>query len=358
MTYVDLKNHTGPLIGILAGRGKHQSIIGNGPFFRELQREIIKNGGISVVFTPEDIKETTIAGVIYTPELDKWTAITCPIPHIVFNRVPTRKIESTESFKEAFQFFQNRNIPFFNPRFLDKFTLFEMLSHDSILQSFLPMTIKITERDSLFRFLERYKTIYLKPSHGAKGIGIYKLCLQKNQTVIMHSLYDEHVYKDFQAFWKEWEHPFLKKNYIAQESVKPALFEGKRYDFRILAHYTEKGFQVTGTGIRQSREQEITTHVLNGGCMIPYEGIQTEEHDQFFAMIVERAGKILTKKLGFFGEFSIDAGLSEDGKYIIYEINSKPMRFDEINIEKKRIRTLVQLFLQLAKNNCLPDNKR
>lgn len=356
MTHIDLQNHTGPLIGILAGRGKNQSIIGNGPFFRELQREIIKNGGISVVFTPKDIKEKTIAGVMYSPELNKWTTVTCPIPHLVFNRVPTRKIESTDSFIEALQFFQSRNIPFFNPGFLDKYSLFEILSHDPIIQSFLPDTIKITERKSLFRFLKKYKTIYLKPAQGAKGIGIYKLCRQNNQTVILHSLNDEHIFKDFQTFWKEWKQLLLAKTYIAQESVKPALFKGKRYDFRILAHFTEEGYQVTGAGVRQSRDQEITTHVLNGGCIIPYEDFQTEEHDRFFALIVERAGKILSKEVGFFGEFSIDAGLSEDGEYIIYEINSKPMRFDEIDIEKNRIRTLVQLFLQLAKNNCLPDN--
>ncbi|WP_102271936.1 YheC/YheD family endospore coat-associated protein [Cytobacillus massiliigabonensis] len=353
---IDLQNHHGPLIGILAGKGKNQSVIGNGPFFRELQREILKNGGISVVFTPDDIKEKTIAGVIYSPELDKWTPVTCPIPHIVFNRVPTRNLESTESFHKAFLFFQRRNIPFFNPGFLDKYSLFEWFSHDPILQPFLPDTIKITERTAFLRFLERYKTIYLKPAQGAKGVGIYKLCQQNNQTVVLFSLKDKHIFKDIQTFWKEWEQPLLEKNYIAQESVKPALIRGKRYDFRILAHFTEEGYQVTGAGIRQSGDQEITTHVLNGGCIIPYEDIQMEDHDQFFALVAERAGKILSKELGFFGEFSIDAGLSEDGKYVIYEINSKPMRFDEISIEKKRISSLVHLFIHLANRENLPSN--
>ncbi|MFC0417417.1 YheC/YheD family protein [Cytobacillus solani] len=356
MTHIDLKNSTGPLIGILAGKGKNQSVIGNGPFFRELQREIIKNGGISVVFTPDDIKENTIAGVIYSPEDHNWTAVTCPIPHIVFNRVPTRKLESTDSFKNAFQFFQSRNIPFFNPGFLDKYSLFEILSQDPILQPFLPDTIKVADKESLFRFLERYKSIYLKPAQGAKGIGIHKLYLQKNHSVVQISLKDEITFQDALTFWKEWEQTLLKKTYIAQESIEPALFEGRRFDFRILVHFSEEGYHVTGAGIRQSRDQEITTHVLNGGCIVPYEDIQTEEHDRFFAMIADRAGKILSKETGFFGEFSIDAGLSANGKYVIYEINSKPMRFDEMAIEEKRIQTLSRLFLHMTKNEYLPDN--
>ncbi|WP_419392606.1 YheC/YheD family protein [Cytobacillus praedii] len=350
MKDIDLQNYTGPLIGILAGKGKNQSVIGNGPFFRELQREIIKNGGISVVFTPDDINEETIAGVTYSQEYNKWTAVTCPIPHIVFNRVPTRKLESGDSFKDAFQFFKSRNIPFFNPRFLDKFSLFEMLSHDPILQSFLPETIKVTDNESLFHFLEKYKTIYLKPAEGAKGRGIYKLSLKNNHSVVLISLKDEFTYKDGITFWKEWEQSLLKTTYIAQKSIEPALYQGKRFDFRILAHFSEEGYQVTGAGIRQSRDQELTTHTLNGGCIIPYEDIQTEEHDRFFAMIADRAGKTLSKETGFFGEFSIDAGLSDDGKYIIYEINSKPMRFDERNIEEKRIQTLTRLFLHMTNN--------
>jgi glutathione synthase/RimK-type ligase-like ATP-grasp enzyme len=343
-------NHTGPLIGILAGRGKNQSIIGNGPFFRELQREIIKNGGISVVFTPDDIQENHITGVIYTPEEDKWTTVSCPLPHIVFNRVPTRKLESIDSFKKAIHFFQSRNIPFFNPGFIDKYSLFEVLSRDPILQPFLPDTIKVTDKTSFIHFFKKYKTIYLKPARGAKGKGIYKLCQQNNHSVELLSLQDKYLFKDLQTFWKEWENTLLEKIYIAQESIKPALYEGKRFDFRILAHFSDDGYQVTGTGIRQSQNQEVTTHVLNGGCIVPYEVIQTEAHDRFFAMIANRSGHILTKETGFYGEFSIDAGLSQDGKYVIYEINSKPMRFDEAEIEEKRIRTLANVFLKLAKN--------
>jgi hypothetical protein len=62
--------------------------------------------------------------------------------------------------------------------------------------------------------------------------------------------------------------------------------------------------------------------------------------------VVEEAGKWLTDHWGFFGEFSIDAGVSSKGNYYLFEINSKPMSFDEQEIEKKRIKNLCRLFFQ------------
>jgi hypothetical protein len=46
----------------------------------------------------------------------------------------------------------------------------------------------------------------------------------------------------------------------------------------------------------------------------------------------------------------MDVGLTPDGNPFIFEVNSKPMVFDEKSIQKKRITQLVELFIKLAKN--------
>ncbi|MBU8880037.1 YheC/YheD family protein [Bacillus sp. FJAT-29790] len=343
-----LNNNIGPLIGILTGRGKDHSVVGNGPFFKELQKEILKNGGISVVFTPQDLNEETIDGFVYSPEEGKWFPILCPLPHLVFNRVPFRSLEKSSSFEDCFRVFKDRDIPFFNPCFLNKYELHQLLMKDSILRPYLPETILASTESLLYEFLKTHNNLYLKPVSGAKGKGIYQIFLHQNETIELNGLKQSYSFSNFPAFWNEWEDALTEGLYIAQETIVPSLFDGKRFDFRILAHSTKKGYQVTGTGVRLSKDQEITTHVPNGGVLIPYEQIQTAQHDQFFEMVVERAGNILTAEKGFFGEFSIDAGVTETGKYVIYEINSKPMSFDEKEIEKRRIQTLAQLFAKMA----------
>ncbi|MEH7392685.1 YheC/YheD family protein [Bacillus sp. JJ1503] len=337
-----------PLIGILTGRKKDNKVTGNGRLFKELQKEIIKNGGISIVFTPQNINDHSIKGYMYHPTKDKWYAVQCPIPHVIYNRVPFRRIEKSDSFYEAYQFFKSKNIPFFNTCFLDKHELYQVLSKDSYFQKLMPETIKICEKPSLMNFFEMHRQLYLKPSLGSKGKGIYLASLNKDSTIKLQGHEELHLYEDFHTFWMKWNSVFLKKSYIAQNAIDPLLYNGKRFDFRILVHYVNNQFNVTGIGIRQSKEQNITTHVPNGGIILPYKQLQSKEHDQFIVEVADRAGKLLSKEIGFFGEFSIDAGISADGQYVIYEINSKPMRFDEQEIERKRFQTLACLFLELA----------
>ena len=146
----------------------------------------------------------------------------------------------------------------------------------------------------------------------------------------------------------EWETILKEKNYLAQEEIKSRTYDGKRFDFRILAHAENDHYKVTGIGIRQSQKQEITTHIPSGGKLLPYQLLQTEDHDLFIQTIVEQIGQALSEQFGFFGEFSIDLGISQTGKYYIYEVNSKPMSFDENEIEERKIVHLCRLFLQLT----------
>ncbi|KON89557.1 hypothetical protein AF332_23855 [Sporosarcina globispora] len=342
------KDNAGPVIGIMTGKGKGQSIAGNGSLFRALQKNILQKNGVSYVFTADDLNEDSVNGYIYMPQQDKWIKAKCPLPHLVYNRVPFRRLEQTEAFHKASSFFKEHNIPFFNPGFLDKFEVIQLLMTHPTLQEYIPETILVTCQKELKDFIRTYNNIYLKPSNGSKGKGIYHLSQLEMEKITLYGLQDSYSWADFESFWNQWGNILISKPYLAQKAINPARIEGKRFDFRILAHFSEGKYSVTGIGIRQSQEQEITTHIPNGGVMIPYEGVRTKEHDAFIHKAAAEAGKILEKTKGFYGEYSIDAGLTEKGTYVIYEINSKPMSFDEAWIEEKRVEELTRLFFIMA----------
>ncbi|GLB58773.1 YheC/YheD family endospore coat-associated protein [Cytobacillus sp. NCCP-133] len=348
LNLLNKKDNAGPVIGILSGKGKDQSIAGNGPLFKALQKKILQNNGISFVFTAEDIQDDSVNGYIYLPAKDKWAEARFPLPHLVYNRVPFRKLEQKETFQKAFLFFKKNKIPFFNPGFLDKYEVCQLLKAYPPLQKYIPDTILITDKSKLSHFIHTYKNIYLKPASGSKGKGIYRLSMQDGEKVIINGLNHAFNYTHFEGFWNEWSIPLTDKAYIAQEAMSSAKIDGKRFDFRILVHFCNGSFQVTGIGIRQAQGQEITTHIPNGGILIPYEMVRTQEHDDFIQMAAAQTGKLLEKSKGFYGEFSIDAGRTDEGNYVIYEINSKPMSFDELSIEKKRIKELTHLFFARA----------
>ncbi|MFE8700199.1 YheC/YheD family protein [Cytobacillus sp. FJAT-54145] len=345
----DKSGNIGPLVGIMTGRKKNDHVAGNGILFKRIQSEIILNGGISFVFTPEDITNERVNGFMFVPDKDQWIRVECPLPHLIYNRIPFRRVENTKAFQEVIKICKKRGISHFNPSFLNKYTLYTLFKSHPSLQEFFPETIMTNDPKEFQAFLEKHSSLYMKPIKSAKGKGICRLTLQNNGTIVMNSTEKQTSYDNADHFWESCSHSIDWNRYLWQEAIPPALYNGQRFDFRILAHYTDLGYSVTGVGIRQSEGQDVTTHIPRGGKVIPYEELRNQQHDLFIKKIVEECGDYLTKELGFFGEFSIDAGISENGNYVIYEINSKPMSFDEEDIEELRVKKLCELFFHLSK---------
>ncbi|MEH7356347.1 YheC/YheD family protein [Neobacillus drentensis] len=341
-------NNPSPLIGILTVRKANGAIAGNSSLFIELQKRLISLKGISFVFIPEEVESEFILGYTFSPDDNRWLKKRFPYPDLVYNRIPFRKSEHDEQCQHFFSILKDKNIPFFNPCFIDKFELYELLKNHDILQYYLPQTILADDKRNLFSFLKNLKTIYLKPRQSSKGKGIFRLRMNSPLRIELEGINKHENYKSFDHFWESWKEKLLKKYYMAQEEIKSAEYNGDRFDFRILAHANLDDYILTGVGIRQSKEQEITTHIPAGGRLLPYQLLQADEHDQFFQTIVPQVGKALSKQFGYFGEFSIDAGVSKTGQHYIYEVNSKPMSFDEREIEEKKIEQVCRLFLQLT----------
>jgi glutathione synthase/RimK-type ligase-like ATP-grasp enzyme len=341
-------NHIGPLIGIMTARKKDGSMAGNGSLFKEIQKKLISFAGISFIFTLDGAADDYIDGYTFIHEKNSWIKVRVPYPDLVYNRIPFRKSEQDIRYQSFFSTLKKKNIPFFNPCFIDKYELYCLLVNHPILHSFLPKTILIHDKRAFSHFLKGNKSIYLKPAQSARGKGIYRVNLDIHSQIKLEGLIENKTYQSLNHFWEEWEMVFQEKNYLAQEEIKSFRYQGKRFDFRILAHAENDSYFVTGVGIRQSQGQEITTHIPSGGRLLPYQLVQTEQHDQFIETVVTHIGEALSDEFGYFGEFSIDAGISNSGHYYLYEVNSKPMSFDEMEIEEKKIKKLCLLFLQLT----------
>ncbi|CAM3648795.1 YheC/YheD family protein [Mesobacillus zeae] len=339
--------NAGPIIGIMTAQKGEKGVAGNSSLFISLQKEAIKKSGLCVVFCPESVESHQISGYIFLPDPEKWAKVTTPLPHVVYNRVPFRKTEETSSFLKAAAVFKEWKIPFFNPSFLHKHELYQLFKKDSFLAPLMPETIKIESMEQLHDFLTSQKSVYLKPCLSSQGKGLYAVRIDGG-LLEWSGHQSRKEYRSFEELWDNNSSLLLEKDYIAQSEISPDLLDGKRYDFRVHALDGPEGYTVTGVGIRLSQTQNLTTHIPNGGILIPYEPLRTRQHDRFFEKAVMAAGALISKNLGYFGEFSIDAGLTSSGNYVIYEINSKPMSFDEEHIEQKRVSLLTNLLFRKA----------
>lgn len=339
------KHNFSPIVGILAGKSKkNNSFQGDAIMFKALQRELMNKGGLSFVFTTDDIQDTCISGYVFSEKNQKWGKTSFPFPPIIYNKISSRMEEKTPAFIKLQQSYQQNKQTFFNPGFFNKWQCYQALIKEQKLQTYLPKTWLHSNNLFILDIL-RFNAIYAKPSKGRKGKGIYKLVEQDNKYFIFANDTFKHYHK--KAFLDELE-KLLSDDYILQQEIKTDTVEGCKYDLRIHCLYSSCSYHITGIGVRKAAKNSIITHVPNGGEIISFTNVEDKISINELNYLTDLVGQTLSKSFGFVGEFSMDIGITPQQKPYIFEINSKPMLFDEHEIQTKRIVGLTELFIELA----------
>lgn len=119
----------------------------------------------------------------------------------------------------------------------------------------------------------KHQILYIKSSTGHKGIDLYRLKTSQNG-IIVETPHGKQSYPTLTSFWEEYKDVFETNNYLLQEAIQADTHGGKRYDLRILCHYRDNGHFISGIGVRVAGENGVTTHVPNGGSIIPYQFVR------------------------------------------------------------------------------------
>jgi glutathione synthase/RimK-type ligase-like ATP-grasp enzyme len=337
-----------PLVGILASKGGNNHIFrGDATVFKNIQRGLSKFGGQSFVFTTDDVEENGVIGYVYFFELMKWGKISFPFPDIIYNKISSRSEETSDEVVALKTFFEQQRKPFFNYGFFDKWETYSALSQDKEMQSYLPKTWLFTDKINISDLLKSHYSLYAKPKNGHKGSGIYKLSrkedhymIQSNSTTIT---YNEEKFRTWVS------NDINRENYLLQEEIMTDKIDDCKYDLRVICLYRGNEYKPIGIGVRKATKNSFMTHVPNGGEIIPFEQVKDRCSINQIYLLANKVGTILTKAFGFVGEFSLDIGITSKGWPFLFEVNSKPMIFDEREIQNQRITELVQLFIELEK---------
>ncbi|MGE6260440.1 YheC/YheD family protein [Heyndrickxia sporothermodurans] len=338
------EKRVGPLIGILTSKTKSGDIVGQKEMFINIQKELQINGGLSFVYTLEDCHEKHINGTFYSIEEKRWIITRFPYPNIIYNRISSRSEEKNNKFIKHKQKMDIDNIFMFNPCFIDKYSMHLLFSKNPLLKPLLPPTKLIIEDQDLEEFLTEYSKVYLKPTLRSQGNGIYYLKRDEAHSYVCQIGQHKNEFLAFNDLWSSIKNTITTTSYIAQKDIDSAKINGKKFDYRILSQYDRNEYQTTGIGIRVADLNRITTHLSKGGQIIPYESFRQPSLEKVFQWIMQECGKTLSTEYGFYAEFTMDLGRDQSGKLWIYEINAKPMTFDEIEIESMRMKKLINIF--------------
>ncbi|PGS47247.1 YheC/YheD family protein [Bacillus sp. AFS041924] len=339
--------HLGPIVGILTNEDR-LPFSGNIKTFKRICKKVLSKGGIPIILTPAALSNHSIKCYTFCFKSKKWVKLFSPLPDVIYNRIPSVQYESNDDYKEFREKISALNIPFFNESYLSKIQTTSILSTNDFLKSYIPKTIELTSEKDLSFYLKKWKFLYIKKHNSSRGFGVFKLSLKSDNTVIIRNAFHVELVKSINDCWKFLNS--LNEDFICQQGIVSELPDGRKFDLRILAHKKENNFILSGIGVRVGTFNGITTHVPRGGTIIGIEELPLELNFSLLQEIVKQTGIALNKDDAHFFEFSMDIGIQNE-HYYIFEINSKPMVFDEIAIKEQGLENLIHLFYELSNFN-------
>ncbi len=335
------------LVGILSGSHKQKRFSGDEPFFQNIQSELAKQNGLSYVFTPDAVGPQTINGYVF--ENSEWKKKTFPYPEVVYNRLPSRKAENSQKMQTFFETLNQEQIPYFNPRFFNKWETYETLIACPHLKISLPHSELLTDTEKAFAFLKKHAFIYIKPIGGKTGKGILSLISQNENDFKVttqtrsKNLSANGVYRLFSTLLQQ-----SLNAHLLQQGIHLNQWNGQKYDFRVLLLKPQHEWKVIGIGVRAAAQHKITTHTLRGGAILPFEEIRPKANVDALTSAAKQVAEALSKTYPLLRECSLDIGRDENGGFWLFEMNTKPMAFDEEHIENQRVIELCKTFRHLA----------
>jgi len=329
----------GPLIGILtSGKGGIDRPFGTRT---GMIRELLRAGGgkaYSFAFTPRDVNwdQNTVFGY-FANENGGWTRKTVDV---VYNRLASRSADVSYGMEQLKQRFLRRNIPVFNWSFYSKWDVYRMLEDEADAYKHVPESTINPTPERLKEMLQRHKFLYLKPTGGSLGKGIYRITYSPGKGYFARFRRNgKNVLLRFQKF------PSLMRmlgagsgrmrNYVAQQGIRLVEIDGCPIDFRFhLVRNNANDWVVAGVGAKMAGRGSVTTHIKNGGTlMTPQQALGRVFGDRASDVLqrmkdvsIKLADAIQDNSRHHVGELGFDLGVDQSENIWMFEANSKPGR--------------------------------
>lgn len=343
-----------PILGILSTiRGQVPlPFAGQSNPFAELLEIARRREITAYVFTKEDVdwENKSVIGWEYrdTP-MPEWLRRDFPLPDVIYNRIPSRALETQPAMQEFIELVKSLYGPrFFNPGFLDKWETYNLLAKAKKIGCRLPETRLADSPETVLAMLNKYNDIFLKPRANSLGIGISRITGIPGGGFVCRTLQQDGAVSDTKFSGPEEllaSLPIWQKDvqYLAQQTVKRACYQKRPFDIRLLVQKDRCGrWRKTGWAGRVTGPGAVTTHVIYGGERQPVSQILkgrylTQARAQA-KILTAKAPKIIESAWqSSFGELEMDVAVDTAGNLWLLEVNAKPFKFDESLLRTKSL---------------------
>ncbi len=350
----------GPVIGILTNVVNGTSPFGTKTGFIRQIMSTASMKSFAFAFSPSSVNwiQETVTGII-PKEGGGWMRKTFPLPDVVYNRLSSRKAEKSagmEGFKDRFV---RRGIPLFNWSFFDKWEVYKMLDGDDAFR-FVPESRINPSADQIKEMLDKHKFIYLKPTAGSLGIGIYRVTYNpKRGYFVRYRKGGKNVLIRYGKFDGLMQMLGTGRgrltNYVAQQGIRLIEIDSCPIDFRF--HLTKNGnnnWIVAAIGAKKSGKGSVTTHIRNGGQLMTPEQVLRQIYGSRAEQVLTNAKEAAIKLAEgiennynhLLGELGFDIGIDQSEKIWMFEANAKPGRsiFKHPSLKEGDVATLQNIY--------------
>lgn len=359
--------HLGPTIGILVAAIPNKAEFDK----RSTQAELIYLSKIGqkmpaqiFIFTPGGINwsEKTVKGYNFkqlTPENGIWVASTYPLPDVVYDRISSRRSElihkkTREKLKKL--------TCYFNPSFLNKWEVHEILWTNPDLHRYLPET-KILTPSNLEQMLNKYKVLYIKPVDGSLGRRIIRLTSDENNKKLNYTVYNRNCYKsqalNIADFMKKTFRVRENKTYIVQQGIDMADYKGAIFDLRIIYQKNGQGkWQISKKFVRVAPRGSGISNLSSGGkaqvskkvmhYIFRKHDLIEEKNKEIENLCYNVANTLEQSGTGTYGELGLDIGIDKKGHLWLIEVNSKPRKTTETELSMAIVKNTFKRPLEYA----------
>lgn len=342
--------HLGPLIGIMTTPLRRHTEQRTWPlesrhsrYFAQFARLGARYKGLIYLFTPEQVdwERKVVHGYAFANSAQggQWVKGTFPLPDVIWNKVPNRGAERRpDVMRVKRKAAASKSMRLFPQDYFYKWSLYTTLRNEGSVSHYLPETRLLHSMTDIDKMLTKYGVVFIKPCSGSHGHGIVRLERMSSGGVRYAYTHKGHTSSNV-LYTKEQLQQFfaqflIRKNNVVQQGLNLAHYRDRPYDLRATVQKGQDGqWQIVGMSAKIAGKHSVTTHVGNGGKVVPVEWLfkQLYGEDQEKLKAVEAmaigVSEAIERATGWFlGELGMDIAIDKKGKLWLFEINSKPGR--------------------------------
>lgn len=337
----------GPCIGVLLS-SKHSRI--NAKRLEKAHYYVKEYGslhGALIVFDLYGVnrEKRIISGYCYNPYTDEFERGLFPYPNALY-----RKAGLNNEWKNHFLSVIGNKL--FNNPYYSKWKMYQSLSGDETLKSYLPYTEIMTNTAQVFELLDAYNRIYIKPLLGLRGHGIIRLT--KESEVYLIELRQQNENNLIRCSGAEEATENLKnllgaQPCMLQQGIELIRINNRLIDFRCVMQKNGLGlWECKAIVARMGKKNSVVSNVSSGGraYTVPdllekikgqYEWETLNLPDQLQALALQVCGR-LDQAGAVYGMVGLDIAADTDGRLWIIEVNNRdPDPSIALNIHDRKL---------------------